>query len=99
VVSHAAGRIAQLQPQARIIAIVREPASFLRSLHLTYLRAHVESVKDFREAMSLETARSEGKHIPSRSHLPQLLQYSDHVRYVEQLRRYTNTFHRSRCSC
>ena len=33
-------------------------------------------------------ARREGKHIPRRSHRPQLLQYSDHVRYVEQLRRY-----------
>ena len=30
----AASRIAELQPDARIIAILREPASFLRSLHL-----------------------------------------------------------------
>ena len=30
----AAGNIADLQPDARIIAILREPASFLRSLHL-----------------------------------------------------------------
>jgi len=27
-----------------------------------------------------------------RSHLPQLLQYSEHVRYVEQLRRYRGLF-------
>ena len=30
----AANRIAQLQPAARIIAVLREPASLLRSLHL-----------------------------------------------------------------
>jgi Sulfotransferase family len=88
----AAERIAQLQPAARIVAILREPASFLRSLHLTYLRAHVESEKDFRKALALEASRREGRDIPRRSHLPQLLQYSDQVRYVEQLRRYHDRF-------
>jgi hypothetical protein len=88
----AAARIAQLQPAARIIAILREPASFLHSLHLTYLRAHVECERDLRKAMSLEAARREGRHVPRRSHLPQLLQYSDQVRYVEQLRRYHEHF-------
>jgi hypothetical protein len=88
----AAQRIAELQPAARIIAILREPASFLFSLHMTYLRAHVESVKDFKRALALEPARRDGRRIPRRSHLPQLLLYSDHVRYVEQLRRYRAHF-------
>jgi hypothetical protein len=84
----AAARIAELQPEARIIAILREPASFLHSLHLTFVRGSVETKKSLRAAMSLEAARAEGKRIPRRSHLPQLLQYSDQVRYVDQLRRY-----------
>jgi hypothetical protein len=88
----AAAAIAELQPDARIIAILREPASFLRSLHLQLLQTHVESEKDLRKAMSLEGPRREGKRIPRRSHRPQLLQYSDHVRYVEQLRRYHSLF-------
>ena len=88
----AAARIAELQPAARIIAILREPASFLHSLHLTYVRAHVESERDLRKAIALEAERREGRHIPRRSHLPQLLQYSDQVRYVEQLRRYHDHF-------
>ncbi len=88
----AAARIAELQPTARIVAILREPASFLRSLHLQLLRSHVESEKDPRKAIALETARREGRSIPRRSHLPQLLQYSEHVRYVEQLRRYDTVF-------
>jgi hypothetical protein len=88
----AANSIADLQPDARIIAILREPASFLRSMHLMFLRWGVETEKDLRKAMSLETARREGKHIPSHSHRPQLLQYSDHVRYVDQLRRYAARF-------
>jgi Sulfotransferase family len=91
--SHTAARaISEVQPAARIVAILREPASFLRSLHLQLLQSHVESKKRLQTAMSLEAARREGRHIPRRSHRPQLLQYSDHVRYVEQLRRYHDRF-------
>jgi hypothetical protein len=88
----AAERIAEVRPDARIIAILREPASFLRSLHLQLLRTHVEASRTFREAISLEPSRREGKKIPRRSHRPQLLLYSDHVRYVEQLGRYYEVF-------
>ncbi len=52
----------------------------------------MESVKDFRTAVALEGERREGRRIPRRSHRPQLLQYSEHVRYVEQLRRYHEVF-------
>ncbi len=88
----AARAIARLRGDARVIAILREPASFLRSLHTQLLRTHVESKKTLRQAISLEAARREGRHIPRRSHRPQLLMYSDHVRYVEQLRRYHEVF-------
>jgi sulfotransferase family protein len=88
----AAAAIAAVQPQARIIAILREPSSFLRSLHLQLLQTHVESCKDLRRAIELENERRAGRHIPPRSHRPQLLQYSQHVRYVEQLRRYDAVF-------
>jgi sulfotransferase family protein len=92
----AARNIAAVQPDPRIIAILREPSSFLRSLHLQLLQTHVESEKDLRRALALQDARREGKRIPRRSHRPQLLQYSDHVRYVEQLRRYHDLFGRER---
>jgi hypothetical protein len=88
----AAAAIQQVRPDARIIAILREPASFLRSLHLQLLQTHVESEKTLRRALELEAERREGRGIPPRSHRPQLLQYSDHVRYVEQLRRYHELF-------
>lgn len=88
----AAAAIAEAQPQARIIAVLREPASFLHSLHLQFMQIHVESQGDLRKAISLEPARREGKRIPRRSHRPQLLLYSEHVRYVEQLRRYESLF-------
>jgi len=88
----AAERIAAAQPGARIIAILREPASFLRSLHLQFLRGHQENAKSLRRAMALEDVRRQGRRIPRRSTLPQMLQYSEHLRYVEQLRRYHACF-------
>jgi len=90
----AASAIAELSPEARIVAILREPASFLRSLHLLFLRWGIEGETDLRKAISLERARGEGKHIPRHSHRPSLLQYADHVRYVDQLRRYDTRFPR-----
>jgi hypothetical protein len=88
----AAAKIAELQPEARIIAILREPVSFIRSLHLTSLLISYESERDLKKAMSLEAARREGKHLPRGAVRPQILQYSEHARYVEQLRRYHERF-------
>jgi Sulfotransferase domain len=84
--------IAQIKPDARIIAILREPASFLRSFHLQMVSSNVESERDFRKAVELEPARRAGKRIPRRSHHPDALLYSEHVRYAEQLRRFHTAF-------
>jgi len=85
----AAGRIAEVQPDARIIAILREPASFLHSLHLQFVQIYIEPEKDMRKALALEDARREGKQVPAKSFWgPQATLYSEYVRYVEQLGRY-----------
>jgi len=88
----AAENIAGLQPAACIIAILREPASFLRSFHLQCVQNHTETEKDLRKALALEGLRRQGKHIPPHAPRPLELMYSDHVRYVEQLRRYHAVF-------
>ena len=84
----AAGLIARARPDARIVAILREPASFLHSFHLQALQAHYEDERDLARALSLEGERRRGRHLPRRSLWPQELLYRDHVRYVEQLSRY-----------
>ena len=84
--------IADIQPDGRIIAILREPASFLRSFHLQMVSSNVESERDFAKAVALESARREGKRIPRRSHHPDALLYSEHIHYVEQLRRFHAVF-------
>ena len=42
------------RPRAKAIVIFREPAGFLRSLHLQLIQSHVESEHDLRTALSLE---------------------------------------------
>jgi Sulfotransferase family len=79
----AAQAIAQVQPAARLIAILREPASFVRSLQLQLLQEHVETETDLRRAVANERVTRSGR---------QVLRYSDHVHYVEQLRRYHAAF-------
>ncbi len=88
----AAANIAELRPDARIIAILREPASLLRSLHLQFLQSHVETESDLARALGLEPARRRGQSIPPHTYWPSVLLYSEHVRYVEQLRRYQALF-------
>jgi hypothetical protein len=90
----AATRIAEVQPAARIVAILREPTSLLRSAHLQYVQAVMETEYDLRRALALEQERREGRSLPRHGLYPLALQYSDHVRYVEQLRRYHTLFGR-----
>ena len=89
----AARGIAELQPAARIIAVFREPASFLRSLHLELVQRHQEPERDLRKAISVESSRRRGNYVsPSIWYWPAMVLYSDYVRYVEQLRRYQEFF-------
>ncbi|HUA12652.1 MAG TPA: sulfotransferase [Solirubrobacteraceae bacterium] len=90
----AAQRIAEKRPDAKIIAIFREPASFVRSFHLQLTRNHFEDELDLRRALEKEPARRRGEQIPPRCGRPHELLYADHVRYTDQLRRFHDAFGR-----
>jgi hypothetical protein len=77
----AAARIADVQPAARIIAVLREPASFLRSLHFQFVQVYLEPETNLRKAIGLEDARRQGQHVPSNPYWPGATLYSEHVRY------------------
>jgi Sulfotransferase family len=81
----AAALIARARPDARIIAILREPADFVRSLHLHLLKLGVETEHDLATAFAREAIERDGRSV---------LRYSDHVRYAQQLRRYHAVFPR-----
>ncbi|HEX5223853.1 MAG TPA: sulfotransferase [Solirubrobacteraceae bacterium] len=88
----AAARIAEVAPDARIVAILREPVGLLRSLHLQFIETYVETETDLRRALELEPARREGREVPRHTYWPRTLLYSEHVAYVTQLRRYEELF-------
>ncbi len=52
----------------------------------------MENETDLGKAIALEGERREGRSIPVNSTRPRALLYSEHVRYVEQLRRYHEAF-------
>lgn len=89
----AAGAIAAARPDARIIVILREPASFVRSMHLQLLQIRLEPEPKLRKAIALEDERRQGRELPSVvARWPQVLLYTDRARYLEQLRRYGAAF-------
>jgi Sulfotransferase domain len=92
----AAELIAEARPDARIIAFLREPASFLRSLHMQWVQSYCEVEPDFEKALALEEPRLRGEQMPLDTYWPNVLFYAEHVRYVEQLRRFYEHFPRER---
>ena len=50
----AAARIAEVQPDARIVVILREPTSLVRSLHMEFEQLYVETETDLRRAVELD---------------------------------------------
>ena len=87
-----AARISALRPDAAVIAFFREPASFIRSLHLQLLQVGIETERDLGRALALEPERAEGRQIPPGCPWPAALLYSRHVDYSRQLRSYQQLF-------
>lgn len=92
----AASEIASFAPDARIIAMVRNPVDMLHALHGEHLANGNEDIRDFTAALDAEADRRAGRRIPPHAHLPQGLWYSRVPRYVEQLGRYVDAFGRDR---
>jgi hypothetical protein len=90
----AAAEIACVRPDARIVAVLREPASFLRSMHLEMVQNRVEDELDLRRALDAEALPPAEPAAAGELPAPPELRYTDRVRYVEQLRRYHEAFPR-----
>lgn len=84
--------IHQFNPDARIIAILRNPLEMLPSLHHQLYYTLDEDVLSFEEAWNLQQERKAGKNIPESCREPLFLQYKDVVNYASQLQRVYNYF-------
>jgi hypothetical protein len=89
--------IAERYPASKIIIALREPVSFMRSLHLQMLEVDVETEEDFSVAIAEDEARRTGTDYVEG--FPRTVQneirklvYLDHVHYTDQLRRFHRAF-------
>ena len=91
----APGLIRDFQPEARIIAMVRNPVDLVHSLHAQRITSGYEDVLDFGKAISLDDARRAGRQLPlGLSGFG--VAYRDNALLGEQLERWLDVFGRGR---
>jgi hypothetical protein len=90
----AAKEIKQFSPDARIIAMVRNPIEAVYSLHSEYVFSRAESIVDFEAALEAEGRRKQESYLPPPAAPLEFLYYRDCVKYTEQIRRYFDAFGR-----
>lgn len=89
---HAASRIYQFNPKAKIVIMLRNPVDMMHSLHSEFFFAGSEQEDDFVKALDLEERRLNGEMIKTTSKPPYKLAYRKMANYVEQVRRYLSVF-------
>ena len=94
---HAIERILAVNPDARFIAMLRNPLEMLPSYHLRMLFILCEDVEDFAAAWRLQDARARGEHVPRHCIDARLLFYREVARYGVQIERLYRVAGRERC--
>jgi hypothetical protein len=82
-------------PEARIIAMLRNPVDMIHSLHAHKLAAGTEDITDFAAALDAEDDRHAGRRIPEYSN-PKLATYRERALFGEQVERWLTIFGRER---
>lgn len=93
--SVALANIRAFNPEARIVAIVRNPVDMAISLHRQLLFARYENQPDFELAWQLQASRRQGHNIPAECRAPMYLQYADACRLGFQVEQLLATFPRA----
>ena len=96
--TRAAQEIKAKRPDARIIAMLRDPVEMLYSWHSELLYQTIEDIPDFETALDAEGDRIAGKRIPSnaRNSYAESLHYTRVAAFATQLERYFDIFGRER---
>jgi hypothetical protein len=85
--SVAIANIREFNPDAKLIAMVRNPVDMLHSLHSQLLYVSEENVADFETAWRLQGERSRGLQLPPRIRSPRLIEYERIGRLGSQAQR------------
>lgn len=93
----AVGNILSYNPEAKFLAMVRNPVTMAYSLHAQFVSFGAENVKDFSKAFALCEKRRQGQHIPGNFPWdPKLLQYGEVAKFGEQITRAMERIHADR---
>ena len=84
--------IHDFNPEARIIAMFRNPVDMVYSLHAQLLYVAEETEADFETAWRLQAQRSRGFEVPSTCREPLLLQYGQVGQFGSQAKRVLSIF-------
>jgi hypothetical protein len=87
--------IYEFNPDARIIAMLRNPVDMAHSLHSQLLYQFEETVADFESAWRLQERRSRGIDLPPTCREPSLFQYAHLCRLGTQTQRLLSIFPRA----
>jgi len=88
----AAGRIREFNPEARMVAMLRDPVEMMYSMHGMRVAQGVEPITDFAAALEAERTRPGYGTVGDGSSV----RYRDRARYAEMLPRWFETFGRDR---
>ena len=83
----AALELRDFNPDAKVVAIIRNPVDAMLSHHAMWVHSGVETITDFEQALAAQDSQSNGSR-------PYWHRYRDVVRYTEQLKRYFDVFPR-----
>jgi hypothetical protein len=93
--STAIPNIGEFNPDARIIAMFRNPVEMVHSLHSQLLYVAEENESDFETAWRLQERRSRGLDLPPRSRGAFLVQYAEVGKFGTQVQRLLSVFPRA----
>jgi hypothetical protein len=87
--------IREFNPDARVIAMFRNPVDMVYSLHSQLLYVSEENVSDFETAWRMQERRRRGIDVPPATRSPLLVQYAEVASFGTQVKRLLRFFPRS----
>ena len=88
----AAKEIYKYNPHAKIVALFREPVSYISSIHNLLVVNHIEKITKLKDAVNSENLRFENHFKQSLDEKKEILHYSKRVDYKKQLKRFFDLF-------
>ncbi|MEM7312404.1 MAG: sulfotransferase [Planctomycetota bacterium] len=80
-------RVLDFNPDARFVAMLRNPVEVVHAFHAELLFSRIEVEPDFEKAWRLQWNRQVGRSVPPRCEAPRFLQYAEVASFADQIER------------